>query len=82
MIRILEDQTDKEIIPALLPADVKVAHKTGYITGVHHDSGIVFLPDGKKYVLVLLSKNLIDNTAAVAAMAKVSEMVYHFMMTN
>jgi beta-lactamase class A len=82
MIRILEDQTDQEIIPALLPANVKVAHKTGYITGVHHDSGIVYLPDGKKYVLVLLSKNLTDNTTAVAAMAKVSEMIYHFMLSN
>lgn len=82
MIRILEDQTDREIIPALLPANVKVAHKTGYITGVHHDSGIVFLPDGKKYVLVLLSKNLSDNAAAVSSMAKVSEMIYRFMISQ
>ena len=35
-----------------------MAHKTGSITGVHHDSGIVYLPDGRVYVLVILSKNL------------------------
>ena len=58
MIKILLDQKFNDIIPALLPQEVKVAHKTGWITGVHHDSGIVFLPDGWKYVLVLLSKNL------------------------
>ena len=58
MINILLDQKFNEIIPALLPTDVKVAHKTGSITHVHHDSGIVILPGGRKYVLVLLSNIL------------------------
>jgi beta-lactamase class A len=40
MINILLDQKFNEIIPALLPPGVKVAHKTGSITHVHHDSGI------------------------------------------
>ncbi len=76
MIDILLDQKFNTIIPAKLPADVKVAHKTGSITGVHHDSGIVFLPDGRKYVLVILSKNLGDEEAATAGMASVSEIIY------
>lgn len=80
MIKILLDQTFNEIIPAGLPKEVKVAHKTGSITGVHHDSGIIFLPDGRRYVLVLLSKGLEDEKAAIQAMAKVSVMIYHFMM--
>ncbi len=80
MIRILLDQADKKVIPVLLPANIKVAHKTGSITGVQHDAGIVFLPDGRKYVLVLLSKNLVDAVAATKAMARVSEMVYEYMI--
>ena len=76
MIDILLDQKFNTIIPAKLPADVKVAHKTGSITGVHHDSGIVFLPDGRKYVLVILSKNLEDEEAATDSMASVSEIIY------
>ena len=76
MIRILLDQKFNEIIPAQLPQDVKVAHKTGSITGVQHDSGIVFLPDGRTYVLVLLSKNLTDPETAVKSMATVSKMIY------
>ncbi len=79
MIKILSDQTHNEIIPANLPKNVKVAHKTGSITGVHHDSGIVFLPDGRKYVLVLLSKDLEDENAAVKAMAYVSELIYTYL---
>jgi beta-lactamase class A len=78
MIDILLDQKFNDIIPAELPAGVKVAHKTGSITGVHHDSGIIFLPSGKKYVLVLLSKNLKDEKAAINAMANVSKLIYEF----
>jgi len=77
MIDILLDQRFNEIIPAGLPVDVKVAHKTGSITGVFHDSGIIFLPDGKKYVLVLLSKNVEDEKSAIRAMAAVSSMIYN-----
>jgi beta-lactamase class A len=61
---------------------VRVAHKTGSITGLRHDSGIVFLPDGRKYVLVLLSKELKDVPAAVKMMAEVSERVYGYMMAK
>jgi beta-lactamase class A len=80
MIKILLNQQFNEIIPAQLPKDVKVAHKTGNISGVQHDSGIVFLPDGRKYVLVLLSKNLQHEEQAVKTMASVSEMIYSYVI--
>lgn len=76
MTQILLDQQFNEIIPAKLPADVKVAHKTGSITGVNHDSGFIILPDGRKYVLVVLSKEVEDKDAAIAAMANISRIIY------
>jgi beta-lactamase class A len=76
MRKILFDQKFNEIIPEKLPKTVKVAHKTGSITGVQHDSGIVYLPDGRKYVLVVLSKKLKNVDAGVKILAEVSEMVY------
>lgn len=76
MINILLDQRFNSIIPAQLPAGVKVAHKTGEITGVRHDAGIVFLPDGRRYVLVLLSKELESAEEGAQAMAAVSRMIY------
>jgi beta-lactamase class A len=78
MIDILLDQKFNDKIPAKLPKKVKVAHKTGWITGVNHDAGIVILPDGRKYVLVLLSKELQVDKAAVKSMAKVSKMIYDY----
>ena len=79
MRKILFDQKFNEIIPANLPKYVKVAHKTGSITGVQHDSGIIYLPDGQKYVLVLLSKKLKNTDAGVKVLAEVSEMIYRLM---
>ncbi len=80
MIDILLDQKFNEIIPAHLPKSVKVAHKTGVITAVHHDSGIVILPDGRKYVLVLLSRELGDFDSGTAKMADISKMIYDYVI--
>jgi beta-lactamase class A len=78
MMNILIDQKFNEIIPAQLPKSVKVAHKTGFITGVQHDSGIVFLPDGRKYVLILLSKNLKNAEEGVKTLAQISKLIFDY----
>ena len=80
MMQILLAQKFNDIIPALLPPSVKVAHKTGSITGVEHDSGIVILPDGRRYVLVVLSKNLKDSALGKQALARVSKRLYDYMV--
>ncbi|HEY9048352.1 MAG TPA: serine hydrolase [Ohtaekwangia sp.] len=82
MTDILLEQKFNEIIPAKLPPTVRVAHKTGNIVGVNHDSGIIFLPDDRKYVLVLLSKDAKDDKAAIAAMASVSEKIYQYVTSR
>ncbi len=79
MTNVLLAQKFKDIIPVHLPSGVKVAHKTGNITGVEHDSGIVFLPDGRRYVLVLLSKGLRDAESGKRALSRVSKRIYDFM---
>jgi beta-lactamase class A len=56
MLEILLDQRYKSGIPAGLPEATRVAHKTGNISTVHHDAGIVYLEGRKPYVLVILSQ--------------------------
>ncbi len=80
MIAILKDQKWNDMIPLFLPKEIEVAHKTGSITGVHHDSAIVYLSDGRKYVLVLLSKNLGDFDEGTKQLAQVSKLVYETMV--
>ena len=82
MLTILKDQQFKDMIPAYLPKEVEVAHKTGSITGVHHDAGIVYLPDGSTYVLVLLSKNLKDFDKGTDQLAKISKTFYDYVSTK
>ncbi|SHN29749.1 beta-lactamase class A [Cyclobacterium lianum] len=78
MMDILYDQYYKDLIPKLLPDEVKIAHKTGSITGVQHDAAILTLPGGTSYVLVILSKNLSDVAAGKKAINEISKLIYDF----
>jgi len=80
MLSILKNQEWNDMIPKYLPQDVAVAHKTGSITGVHHDAAIVYLPDGTSYILVLMSKNLNDFDKGTDKLAKISKIVYDYMI--
>lgn len=82
MLDILQDQFYKDIIAGDLPEQVVVASKSGFITGVRHDSGLVYLPDGRSYLLVYLSKNVPDEERSVAMGASISRMIYDFYMQN
>lgn len=78
MIDILKDQKFNEMFPAQLPPETPVAHKTGWITGVHHDSGIIYLPEGNAFVLVFLSKNAPDRDAVLQASSTIARLIYDF----
>lgn len=56
MLEIMLDQQYRSGIPAGLPKAARVAHKTGNISTVHHDAGIVYLDGRKPYVLVILTQ--------------------------
>ena len=78
MVNILLQQYFQDLIPARLPQGTRVAHKTGWISGVHHDSGIIYLPGGGQLVLVLLSKKATDETATKQMLASTARMVFDF----
>lgn len=56
MLDIMLEQQYRSGIPAGLPKAARVAHKTGNISTVHHDAGIVYLENRKPYVLVILTQ--------------------------
>ncbi|HUG52033.1 MAG TPA: serine hydrolase [Vicinamibacteria bacterium] len=56
MLEIMLDQRFKSGIPAGLPGDVHVAHKTGNISTVHHDAGIIYRGTRNPYFLVVLTQ--------------------------
>jgi len=78
MIKILLGQEFNESIPALLPAEVKVAHKTGWTGNFFHDIGIVFPPGREPYVISIFTHGFPENdeNEAHACMAQISRMTY------
>jgi beta-lactamase class A len=82
MIKILSAQHFREKIAAKLPAGIVVASKSGSVTAVSHDSGIVFLPGGRKYVVVLLSRGVQNEEAVNNTLASVSRILYDYVTTK
>ncbi len=76
MMEILHGQEFRSGIPAGLPEVARVAHKTGEISTVAHDAGIVYLPEREPYVLVILTEWQPDVTGRHATIARISRAVY------
>ncbi len=76
MVDILAGQEFNEMIPAGLPPGTRVAHKTGWITGIQHDGAIVYPPGRAPYVLVVLTRGIADTTRAARAGADISRLVW------
>ncbi|HXY30942.1 MAG TPA: serine hydrolase [Gemmatimonadaceae bacterium] len=77
MREILFRQEFKDEIPAGLPPNTRVAHKTGWIDGrVLHDAAIIYPAGGPVYVLTVLTSGVADLKANSALIADISRLVY------
>ena len=76
MKEILLRQEFNDLIPAGVPAGVRVAHKTGSITATLHDAAIVYPPGRAPYVLVVLTRAIPDEKVARALITDVSRLVW------
>jgi beta-lactamase class A len=78
MIQIMLRQEFNESIPALLPGDVKVAHKTGWSGDFFHDTGIVFPQNHKPYAISIFTHGFPedDESQAHNCMAQISKIIY------
>ena len=82
MLEILLAQKFNNIIPAKLPKELKIAHKTGAAAGARHDTGIIILPNGHEYVLILLSKDLPSREIGIEVLSEISLMVYKYVIAD
>jgi len=76
MIAILTGQELNNGIPAGLPKGIRVAHKTGSITAIAHDGGLVFTEDGSSYALVILTRGFKKERDAEKVIADISRSVW------
>lgn len=81
MLDILHQQRFRSGIPAGLPDDARVANKTGEISTVAHDAGIVYLDGRDAYVVVILTEWAPEITGQrQETIAAISRAVYEYMM--
>lgn len=76
MVDVLLGQQFNSGIPAGLPRGAKVAHKTGEISTIAHDAGLIFLPDRRPYALAILTEWEASATGRSATIAAASYLAY------
>jgi beta-lactamase class A len=76
MLDIMLRQTDRDAIPAALPAHVAVANKTGEIEGTRNDIAVVAPFGDAPFILAVMTKDAYDYSASFAAIHAVTRAVY------
>jgi len=79
MLGILHAQEFRSGIPARLPAAVRVANKTGDISTVAHDAGVVYPPHRKPYVVAILTEWAPEASGRSATIADISRAIYELL---
>ena len=75
MLDLLSNQQQDDRLPAPLPLDVRIAHKTGELPDLRHDAGIIFAPSGT-YILAVLVEDAPSESAARSTIVDISRAVY------
>jgi beta-lactamase class A len=77
MLALLLAQERNSKLPSLLPEGVKVAHKTGELSNVENDVGIVFAPK-TDYIICVMSNELYNPEMGRKLVAEISKVVYDY----
>lgn len=71
---------NNRLIAAGLPAGVEFLHKTGDIGKMLGDAGIVYAPNGKKYIVVIFANRPHNSPLGKEFIVKASETIYNYMV--
>ena len=82
MIGHLKKCEDKTKLKRLLPAKIEVAHKTGSVSDIKTDAGIIYLPSGPVAICILTAENTdkryhADNEASILC-GRVAQQVFQY----
>lgn len=83
IVDIMSHVKNNRLIQAGLPADAAFIHKTGDIGTMLGDAGVVALPDGRKYIIVIMVKRPWNSFAAKEFIIEASKVTYNsYLMQN
>lgn len=77
----MQQHTDRQKIPALLPAEAVLGNKTGVLPvgisgGAEHDAAIIQMPDGRAYSVVIMTEGIVDNQTTINAISQAGRVIY------
>jgi beta-lactamase class A len=75
MLAVMRRQVYVSKIPRLLPPETPVANKTGEISSVSHDIGVIYAPGGP-IALSVLTEGARDRVAAEDVISRISQLTY------
>ena len=73
---------NNRLIQAGLPASAIFIHKTGDIGKMLGDAGIVYTPNGKKYIVVMLVNRPYNSPLGKEFIVKASSLIYNYMVNT
>lgn len=73
---LLERSSDRSKLARLLPADTRVAHKSGWYQGVANDVGLVTTGRGARWVIAVFTEGVADAETGNQTVAAISRAVY------
>lgn len=80
VVKYMSKVKNNRLIQAGLPAGTPFVHKTGDIGTMLGDAGIVYLPSGQHYIVVILAKRPHNDIAGVNFIKSASTIIYNHMV--
>lgn len=68
------------LLPAGLGAGASILHKTGDIGKMLGDAGIVYAPNGKKYIVAIMANRPYNSVLGKDYIVKASEIIYNYLV--
>lgn len=81
MLNILKRQQVRDKLPFYLPEKLAIANKTGTLSGIEHDAGILYLP-GAPYIISIMTGNLAANYEGILLTASIGKIIYEHVMRS
>ena len=78
ILKIMKQTRTNTLLPQGLEPDATIAHKTGDIKSVLGDSGLIYLPTGKRYIASVLVKRPDNDPQARAMIQEISRITYQY----
>lgn len=79
LFNIMQRTLTDSLIPASVSQDATVAHKTGDIGSLVGDTGLVDMPNGKRYAVTLMVKRPHNDERAQEMIRQISAMAYEYL---